>query len=573
MTSSPATSSAVTIFKAARIRTMNPNRPLATHVAVRDGRILAVGDASDCAAWQATWDCTLDERFAERILMPGFVEAHGHTMEGSLWNNLFLGYFKRTAPDGHVEGGLKSIEAVVERLKEEEAKLTDPDQALVAWGFDPIYYSERMTRKHLDAVSATRPIVIMHASLHLLNVNTPVMERGNMLGQSNVEGILRDAEGVETGELQEMAAMNMAARVVGEAMAVRDVDADTLRTYGRASVNAGVTTTTDLHQRLNDDSLAAFLAVTKEADFPIRIVPALGAIQWALDEGIARATELKTQGNDRLYMGLVKIMTDGSIQGFTGRLKWPGYHNGAPNGLWNVPPAQLKAMILAYHEAGMQMHCHVNGDQASEFVIDVMEEALTKAPRPDHRHVLQHCQMADRAQFRRMKALGLSANLFANHIFYWGEQHYALTMGPDKARRMDACGTALAEGVQFSVHCDVPVTPLNPLFTAWCAVNRLTSEGRIMGPEECLPVEEALKAITIGAAYQLKLDHLVGSIEVGKFADFAVLDSDPAEVEPMKLREVRVLGTISAGQWYESAIPADQAPVPDVTIPDAPVPA
>ena len=567
------TSSSVTIFRAAKIRTMNPNRALATHVAVREGRILAVGDAEDCAAWQATWDCTLDEQFADQVLMPGFVEAHGHAMEGALWANLFLGYFKRTSPEGTVEGGLKSIEAVVERLKEEEATLTDPDAPLIAWGFDPIYYTERMTRKHLDAVSSTRPILIMHASLHLLNVNTVIMERGNMLGQINVEGILKDAEGEPTGELQEMAAMNMASRVVGEAMSVRDVTVEVLNRYGRAATNAGVTTTTDLHQQLNEASLEAFLTATADAAYPVRIVPALGAIQWGVEEGVKRATEVKKLGNEKLYLGLVKIMTDGSIQGFTGRLKWPGYHNGAPNGLWNVPPAQLAAMIKAYHAAGLQMHCHVNGDQASEFVINVMEEAMTEAPRPDHRHVLQHCQMADRAQFRRMRALGLSANLFANHIFYWGEQHYALTMGPDKARRMDACGTALAEGVQFSVHCDVPVTPLNPLFTAWCAVNRLTSQGRTMGAEECIPVEEALKAITINAAYQLKLDHLVGSIEVGKFADFAVLDSDPAEVDPLALREVRVLGTVVSGRWQQSAIPADQAPVPDVTIPDTPVPA
>ena len=564
-------SSPVTIFRAAKIRTMNPNRALATHVAVREGRILAVGDATDCAAWQEKWDCTLDERFAGQVLMPGFVEAHGHAMEGALWENLFLGYFKRTSPEGTVEGGLKDIDAVIERLKAQEAQMTDPDAPLIAWGFDPIYYSERMTRKHLDAVSATRPILIMHASLHLLNVNTVIMERGNMLGQVNVEGILKDADGVPTGELQEMAAMMMANRVVGEAMAVRDVTVKVLKRYGQAATNAGVTTTTDLHQKLNDDSLAAFLSATAEEDFPVRIVPAMGAIQWGVEEGVKRALEVKKLGNEKLYLGLVKIMTDGSIQGFTGRLKWPGYHNGAPNGLWNVPPAQLSAMIKAYHEAGLQMHCHVNGDQASEFVIDVMEEALTEAPRPDHRHVLQHCQMADRAQFRRMKALGLSANLFANHIFYWGEQHYALTMGPDKARRMDACGTAIAEGVQFSVHCDVPVTPLNPLFTAWCAVTRLTSTGRTMGPEECIAVEDGLKAITINAAYQLKMDHLVGSIEVGKFADFAVLDRDPMEVAPVALREVRVLGTVISGQWHESAIPADQAPVPDVTLLPEPV--
>ena len=137
---------------------------------------------------------------------------------------------------------------------------------------------------------------------------------------------------------------------------------------------------------------------------------------------------------------------------------------------------------------------------------------MHQAPRPDHRHTLQHCQMADEAQFRRMAALGICANLFANHIYYWGDQHYAITMGPDRATRIDATGTAERLGVHYAIHSDAPVTPLAPLFTAWCAVNRRTMSGRLLGEAERLTVPQALHAITIGAAYTLKLDHLVGSL-------------------------------------------------------------
>jgi predicted amidohydrolase YtcJ len=181
-------------------------------------------------------------------------------------------------------------------------------------------------------------------------------------------------------------------------------------------------------------------------------------------------------------------------------------------------------------------------------VLDAVEKAQTAQFRPDHRHTLQHCQMADAAQFRRMKALGMCVNLFANHIFYWGDAHYALTMGPERASRIDAAGTAQRLGVPFTIHCDAPVTPLGPLFTAWCAVNRLTSSGRLLGAEEKLTVAQALHAVTIGAAYTLKLDHCVGSIEAGKFADFAVLEEDPFEVAPERLRDVEVWGTVASGE-------------------------
>jgi predicted amidohydrolase YtcJ len=246
-------------------------------------------------------------------------------------------------------------------------------------------------------------------------------------------------------------------------------------------------------------------------------------------------------------------MTDGSIQGFTARLKWPGYHNGKPNGLWNLDPDTLGELVLSYHKAGLHLHIHTNGDEASELMLDAVEAAQLAYPRPDHRHTLQHCQMADASQFRRMAKLGVCVNLFANHIYYWGDQHAAITMGPDRANRMDAAGTAQREGVPYAIHSDAPVTPMAPLFTAWCAVNRQTRTGIVLGPEERISAEDALYAITLGAAYTLHMDHLVGSIEPGKFADFAVLEDSPLEVDPEAIRDIGVWGTISGGTPHKAA--------------------
>ena len=165
---------------------------------------------------------------------------------------------------------------------------------------------------------------------------------------------------------------------------------------------------------------------------------------------------------------------------------------------------------------------------------------------------MQHCQLADAAQYRRMAAQGMCANLFANHHFYWGDQHYATTVGPERAQRMNACATALRSGVPFSIHSDAPITPLGPLFTAWCAVNRLTASGRVLGAPERISVAEALHAVTLGAAYTLKLDGEIGSIECGKRADFCVLHDDPTAVDPMALKDVRVWGTVLGGIPFEA---------------------
>jgi predicted amidohydrolase YtcJ len=163
---------------------------------------------------------------------------------------------------------------------------------------------------------------------------------------------------------------------------------------------------------------------------------------------------------------------------------------------------------------------------------------------------LQHGQMIDAPLFRRMATLGLSANLFANHLWYWGDQHYEMTMGPDRAHRLDACASALAAGVPLAIHSDAPITPLGPLHVAWCAVNRVTPQGRVLGEHEKLSVAQALHAITMGPAWTLKLDHEIGSIECGKRADFCVLDDDPLEVEPMRLKDLRVRGTVLSGRVF-----------------------
>ena len=288
-------------------------------------------------------------------------------------------------------------------------------------------------------------------------------------------------------------------------------------------------------------------------DYALRLMPAMNTIEQPVDEGLALMKKAMSMNNDRLHHRLCKVMTDGSIQGFTARLKWPGYYNGKPNGLWNMDPAQLAELVMDYHKAGMHLHIHTNGDEASEVMLDAVEAAQEAHYRPDHRHTLQHCQMADASQFRRMKNLGMCVNLFANHLHYWGDQHAGITMGPDRARRMDACATALREGVPLAIHSDAPVTPMAPLFTAWCATNRLTASGVTLGPEERISAEAALRAVTLGAAYTLRMDHLVGSIEPGKYADFAILHASPLDVAPEAIRDIEVAGTISGGTFHAAA--------------------
>jgi predicted amidohydrolase YtcJ len=548
------------LFPARRVITLNRALPFAECVAVRNGRILGVGTVAELQSWGP---CRIADAFSSHVLVPGFVEGHSHVMAGGMWQLPYVGWFDRRDPAGAQWKGCKSTNDVIERLSEVESAMTDPHQTLLAWGLDPIYFDgERLLAKHLDRVSLNRPIFVLHASGHLASVNTAMLDRGGVTEASVVHGIARDASGKPNGELQEGAMMLTA----GAFSSLRTLwsSPEAIWNYALEARNAGITFLTDLGTSSIGvpGQVEGWRAVTSEAGFPARVMVATANTFGGSSSPSELAEQTRTlqqYSADKLHFGVVKLIIDGSIQGFTARISWPHYfrppegHTG--NGIWLIAPEQVADLVYTYHSAGLTVHAHCNGDQATEVFLDAVEAALERQPRWDHRHTVQHCQMATPAQFRRMAALGMGANIFANHIYYWGDQHRDRTIGPERAAKMDACATALRERVRISIHSDAPVTPLGQLHTMWCAVNRLTSTGTMLGPDERISVMDALEAVTIGAAYQLKLDHLIGSIEVGKLADFAVLEEDPLEVDPIHLKDIKVWGTVIGGHPSQANTP------------------
>ena len=538
----------ITIFQAKNIITMDPNCPEATHVAVRDGKILGVGNFEDTSSWG---EHTLNTTFNDKILLPGFVEGHAHLLAGGMWKFLYVGFQDRIDPDGKLWKGVPTIEDVLERMREADAELP-ADTPLIAWGFDPIFLmDQRPTKDEFNSVSDTRPIVVMHSNFHVMTVNSPTLKLAQYDAGSNVDGIAKGNDGEPNGELQEMAAMFPVMRRLGIDFRELGRTRDAVEAFGRVCNRVGVTTATDLINELDDEAIDGLTEITGEEDYPIRLVPMLNALSQTPTQTAERACVIKSMSTDKLHLGGVKLLTDGSIQAFTARLQWPGYYNGAPNGIWNIAPEQLKTLVHELNLKSVSMHIHTNGDEAVEAALDAVENAIISHPTPDHRITLQHCQMANQAQYRRMKRLGVCVNLFSNHIYYFGDQHAAITIGPERAARMDGCRTALDNGVPLAVHSDAPVTPMGPLTCAWAAANRITASGAVLGKSECISVYEALHAVTLGPAFTLKLDGAVGSIEVGKWADFAVLEDDPTKVAPKTLKDIKVWGTMLGGKSHK----------------------
>jgi len=534
----------IQVFSSKKILTMDDNHPEATHVAVRDGIIVAIGGA-DCA--EGWGDYEIIEDFKNDVLMPGLIEAHAHVSAGGVWRFTYCGHYARVDPEGQEWSGVTTYDGLIERLKKVAAGIP-AGQPVVGWGFDPSFLEgDRLNRHQLDTVSQDHPVVVLHSNFHVLSANSRALSDAKLLQGSNIEGVVMGLDGLAYGELQEFAAMAPVMEHTG--VSLKDLsDADALRAYAKTAQNCGVTTVADLLSDLDDAEVKMLEEVTGDAGFPVRYVPMMNAMTTAPKVAAQRAISLRARSTDKLFLGGAKLFTDGAIQAFTAMVKEPGYYKGRDQGIWNMEVSHFKEAVKELNRAGVKTHIHTNGDRASELAIEAYEEALLECPNPDLRHTLEHVQLADKSQFRRMRALGLTVNVFANHLYYFGDVHWSTSIGPDRANRMDACKDAGAvfDGL-FAIHSDAPVTPMAPLFTAWCAVTRQTQSGRILGNTQQISVKEALYAITMGAAYVLKMDDQLGSISIGKRADFVALEQDPMTVDPMALKDIKIKGTVLGG--------------------------
>lgn len=541
-----------TIYTARVIRTANPAQPTAEAIAVRDGRVLAVGSLDDCKSWGIT---SIDTRFANHVLTAGFVEAHAHSAAGMFADIPFVGFYSRTMPDGSVTPRVRSTAELIVRLREIEQQL-DANELLLAGGFDPIYLEgERLTRYHLDEVSTTRPIFVYHSNGHLATVNSVVLEKYAIGPDHPAPGVGCDSSGEPNGELRESAAMALA-KDEYRAMVARAYGARSFTNFASTMRNAGITTSSDLANtlamtpRMLDDTIA----LTASDEYPLRIAAAshLNSAANDLATLVDSITTARNKSHDKLLFPVVKLVLDGSIQGFTATVGWPGYFDGEGHPLFLVPPEQVIDILRPFHQAKIGIHCHCNGDQAAEVFITAIETLLAETSWMNHRHTITHAQLMTQAQMRRARNLGMCANFFVNHVWYWGDQHRDITVGPDRADGLNPCATADRMGLSYSFHSDAPVTPPSQLHTMWAAVNRLTGSGRVLGHSERIDVDRAFHAVTIDAAYQLHIDHLVGSLEVGKYADMTVLEQDPYEVDTKDIRDIAIWGTIIGGVIHQN---------------------
>ncbi len=551
----PNTFSPDTVYFNGQVITMDESQPQAEAVATKWDRIASVG--SNQAILKLAGPSTEKVDLAGKTLLPGFIEPHNHFANAGITALFFLNL--QSPPLGPVT----KIKELIEVLRE-KASRTPQGEWICGRGYDDTLLSEQRhpTREDLDNVSQESPVWIVHTSGHLSVANSKALEIAGITKATPQPpgGVIRiDAKTSQPdGVVEEMPAqmlisrhipsLTMEQRLEGLALAAQQY----LQTGVTSSYDAGV-----VFPRGDRIEIVAYQKAIAQGILPIRITMMVGA-DFLLSCGGDGPAFLTNFGDSRLRIGPAKIIVDGSIQGYTGWLSRP-YHvsfkgNTAYRGYPVTSPEQLNRMVAKAHQAGIQVAAHGNGDAAIGSILDAYRSAQKEFPRTDARHRIEHCQMVREDQLDAIAELGVSPSFFVSHTFYWGDRHKSMFLGPERARRISPLKTACGRRIKFSIHSDCPVTPVSPLFCVFAAVNRLTRNGEILGPEYRLTVDQALRAVTIDAAWQNFEEKLKGSIETGKLADFTILAGNPKKVAPEKIKDIKVEQVIIGGRPAYSGI-------------------
>ncbi len=551
----PATPADTKVYVAKRIITMDTARPDAKAVAVRERKIIAVGSLEEVRKKLDGLKYEVDKRFADKVLLPGFIDNHVHPMlvGGFLLQTKFITPFDWSLPTGQVKG-VRSREGYLTRLREIEAAMDDDGEWLWSWGYQRNFHGE-LTRKDLDAISNTRPILIWGRSFHEIVLNTPALKAIGFLGKDDPRHAQIDWDkglAMEAGFKQ-----YILPKLAGILMQPERI-LPTLETIGQVLHMGGITTTVDMAAGATnvDREWQAQQAVYEKDDTPFRVlyVPLSSKLIADRHGGFEKAAEFFAtlpQRNTRHMKWLdkqVKFLADGAFFSQLMQMK-DGYTDGH-EGEWIMPPDELKEAAEVFWKRGWQIHTHVNGDLGMEVVLDLLGKLEKDHPRKDHRFTLHHVGYFTKDQAERIGTLNASVSAQPYYLYTMGEIYARQGLGQDRAHHMLRLKSLLDNSVRLSLHSDFTMAPAEPLKLAWVAVNRLSANGKVLAPEERISVDQALRAITIDAAYAIRMEDQIGSIETGKMADFTVLDQDPHAVPAEQLKDIPVWGTVFEGEVY-----------------------
>ena len=542
----PATNG-VTVYSGGDILTMAGREPAyAEALAVRDGKILAVGTRAEVAKAAGAGATQVD--LAGKTLVPGFIDGHSHLLN-------YADSLVQANLNPPPIGGVTKIADIIEALRKLKSDMkAGPGDPLIGQGYDQDMLAERRhpTAADLDSAFPDNPVILVHASGHMLVANSLAFKAVKIDASTpDPEGgtILRKPGGREPlGLVQEMGMYPFQPILKGARKP--EVDLDLVKRAVAHYAANGYTTASEA--LVLGEKMPVIEAAADAGAFSIDVI-ALPAFTMAAELVGTGKIKWGEYRKGLKYAGL-KIAVDGSPQGKTAYLTRP-FLTPVPGcktdcrGFPNLTQDQVNQLVLLTYKNGVQMFSHCNGDAAIDMMIAGHENAekVLATPGKDRRTVIIHSQIMRPDQLDAYAKQGLLPSFFSNHVYYWGDVHYA-NLGPERAEFISPLASAFKRGIRATNHTDATVTPTDPMFLLWTSVNRVTREGRVLGEAERVTPYQGLQALTVNGAYEYFEEASKGTLEVGKRADFVVLDKNPIKVAPMTLKDIRVLETIKDGK-------------------------
>jgi predicted amidohydrolase YtcJ len=538
-----ATQTADTIFFGGPIVTVNAKNEEVQALAVQNGKIVAVGKKDAVLkGWQANTTNVVDLK--GQTLMPGFVEPHIHILMTAITEEIWLNL-------SNFSDQYDTLDTLSQKLKA-ALKTLPKGQWLAGFGVDPSRtkpFMAELTADVLDKVSKDVPILVMNQSGHIAYVNHKAFELAGINDKTPNPGnggiYMKDAQGRLTGVVVEPSAI---LSFVKKMPPPSDADlAKAMQKTAKYIASKGVTTSAEITLGLMlglDNELKLFNAVTHSDGFPIRVRAYLyGPL---LSKGFN--TIKPNDGDDRLRFVGIKFVSDGSTQGITAALNQPyDYPKGSQfRGNLDYQDEEIFNQIKPLFDQGWQLAIHANGDRTVEQTLNNYAKLLTGNSDPKARRLrIEHFTINTPEQIKRAAEMGVIPGFTIGHVDYWGEAFHNHIVGPERANRIDPSASFKKEGARFAYHSDSPVSNVGPLNYITEGAGRLWQKAprKVLGPDERVSVDDAIRAVTINAAYEMFSDDKLGSLEVGKQADLVVLSANPRATPVQQIRNIKVKET------------------------------
>ncbi|WP_418258916.1 amidohydrolase [Haliea sp. E17] len=548
----------IVIYPAKEIVTLDPQRPTAGAAAVLGDRILAVGSLDQLRAAAGKQPYTVNTLFADKVIVPGFIAQHDHPLLAALtMTSEIISIEDWVLPTGTSKAA-KNRSEYLERLASAEAALADPDEPLVSWGYHHYFHGE-LRKADLDAISTTRPIIVWHRSAHEFFLNSAAEKKyavtkewfDELPDSAKRQSDFHNAHYWEQGFFAILP--QLAPALASPERLQKGLELVKLY-YHTNGVTLGCEPGGLLSRKLQD----AQNAVLSDLSSPFRfyfiadgksITAKYADEEKYPDERVAGDTEELLAWGEGMTAYLprqVKLFADGAIFSQLMQLN-DGYTDGH-KGEWIMEPEFFAQSFRVYWDLGYQLHVHVNGDAGLDMVLDQLEINMRRHPRPDHRTVIIHFAVSTEEQVARIKRLGAIVSANPYYPVALADNYRSNGMDPERADNMARMADVEKAGISFSLHSDMPMAPGQPLFLMWSAVNRITNDGNLRGPGQRISQLSALKAVTLDAAYSLRMEKDVGSIVPGKLANFTILSDNPVTIDPLKIKDVSVWGTVHEGR-------------------------